>query len=72
MVIHFSGIGVLPVGAALAGRNDVVGSPYDYSDMMPYQQNFNAPYPYHRYQRSLADASRTVMNAIDQFQLKNN
>lgn len=74
------GIGVLPVGAALLGRQDfdmdyypgAVGQP----GMMPphmMQQAFQRPYPYNqRFQRSLADASRTVMDAIDTFESKNN
>jgi hypothetical protein len=37
------------------------------------QQAFQRPYPYNqRFQRSLADASRTVMDAIDTFESKNN
>ena len=72
------GIGVLPVGAALLGRQDFdMSSPYypgalGHPGMMP-QQPFQGPYPYNqRFQRSLADASRTVMDAIDKFQSKNN
>jgi hypothetical protein len=58
-----------------------MGSPYypgglGQPGMMPPHMaphSFQGPYPYNqRFQRSLADASRTVMNAIDQFQLKNN
>lgn len=71
-----TGIGVLPVGAALlAGRHDtgVLDSPYGEPGLMPYPgQPINGPYPYHRFQRSLADASRTVMEAIDKFESKNN
>ncbi|XP_032789096.2 uncharacterized protein LOC116926344 [Daphnia magna] len=70
-------IGVLPVGAALLGRQDFgVDSPYAGHPGMMFpqmaQQSFQGPYPYNqRFQRSLADASRTVLDAIGQFESKN-
>ncbi|XP_057376278.1 uncharacterized protein LOC130697392 [Daphnia carinata] len=70
-------IGVLPVGAALLGRQDFgMDSPYAGHPgmMLPQmaQQPFQGPYPYNqRFQRSLADASRSVMDAIGQFESKN-
>ncbi|KAI9561741.1 hypothetical protein GHT06_012702 [Daphnia sinensis] len=70
-------IGVLPVGAALLGRQDFgMDSPYAGHPgmMLPQmaQQPFQGPYPYsQRFQRSLADASRSVMDAIGQFESKN-
>ena len=76
--LNYLGIGVLPVGASLFSGGDYANldPPYPvYPEMFPQPVHpahaYGGPYN-HRFQRSLADTSRTVMNAIDQFELKNN
>lgn len=55
----------MPVGAAL-GRNDMFEPDVPF---LPDGRFPVGPYPY-RFKRSLAEASASVMNAMDQFQLK--
>lgn len=67
-------MGVLPVGSALFAEEQFLRSPYrpgpGYFPHPP--QAYGGPYPYNqRFQRSLAEASRTVMESIDQFKSKN-
>ena len=67
------GVGVLPVGAALLGHQQYLRSPYHSPGLFPHPaQMYGSPYPYNqRFQRSLAQASQTVMESIDQFKQKN-
>ena len=76
------GVGVLPVGAALMTRDEMMPAylppPAVAGNMLPPPGNFaGRPYPNSQFyynrraKRSLAEASRQVMEAVNHFQLKN-